>query len=78
VGLMARRPSTFRQQDVTRALRAARAAGLEVSGYEIDPATGKIIVNTSGVGSLVPTLDSALDRWLARHARKTPRPQSRP
>ena len=35
-----RRPK-FRQQELTRALRAARAAGLEISGYEIDPVSGK-------------------------------------
>jgi hypothetical protein len=39
-----RRSTTFRQQDVTRALRAAGAAGLRVAGYEIDPATGRILV----------------------------------
>jgi hypothetical protein len=40
---VARGPLTFRQQDVTRALRAAVAAGLDVKGYEIDKA-GKIVV----------------------------------
>lgn len=40
------RRATIRQHDVTRVLRAARSAGLKVFGYEVDPATGKITVNT--------------------------------
>ncbi len=58
----------FRQADVTRALRAARAAGLEVAGYEIDPVTGKIMVTTKSPGGEAPA-GNDLDKWLAAHAR---------
>lgn len=62
------RPAAFRQADVTRALRAARAAGLEVAGYEIDPVSGKIVITTRSTGTAV-LVDNDLDRWLAAHAR---------
>ena len=42
---MARGPATFKQADVTRALRGAVAAGVEVQRIEIDK-TGKIVVIT--------------------------------
>ena len=42
---MARGPCTFRQHDVTRALRATVAAGIEVQRIEINK-DGKIIVVT--------------------------------
>ena len=66
---MMSRASVFRQQDVTRALRAATSAGLQVSGYEVDPATGKIHVNT-GAPVAKDTGSSDLDRWLAKHGHK--------
>lgn len=43
---MSRSPSTFRQQDVTRALKATVAAGVKVSRIEIDRA-GKIVLVTA-------------------------------
>jgi hypothetical protein len=42
---MARPPSIFRQQDVTRAFRAAKAAGVRVARVEIDR-DGKIVIVT--------------------------------
>ena len=44
----ARTPSTFRQQDVTRAVKAVAAAGVGIAKVEIDKA-GKIIIIALGV-----------------------------
>jgi hypothetical protein len=35
--LMSRAPCTFKQGDLTKALKAAAAAGLYVAGYKINP-----------------------------------------
>ena len=45
---MPRAPSTFRQQDVTRAVKAVAAAGVHIARIEIDKA-GKIVIITAGV-----------------------------
>jgi nitrate reductase NapAB chaperone NapD len=42
---MARRASTFRQRDVTAAVKAVVAAGVEVARVEVDK-EGKIVVVT--------------------------------
>jgi hypothetical protein len=43
---MARTPSNFRQQDVTRAVKAVTAAGVHIVRIEIDK-TGKISITTA-------------------------------
>jgi hypothetical protein len=68
---MARAPYTFRQQDLTRALRAAAAAGLQVTGYNVDVHTGKIEVVTGKAeaqdSSPQDDLDQELADFEARH-----------
>jgi len=46
---MRRAPSTFRQQDVTRAVKAVAAAGVDIARVEIDKA-GKITIIAIGAG----------------------------
>jgi hypothetical protein len=41
---MARGACTFKQRDVTKAVKAMVAAGCEVARAEIEPSTGKIVV----------------------------------
>jgi hypothetical protein len=65
---MARGPSAYRQRDVSRVLQAAAAAGLRVTGFEVDPQTGKIRVET---GKPEAQDLSPLDRWMVSHARET-------
>jgi hypothetical protein len=58
---MARGPCTFRQQDVTRAVRAVAAAGVEIYRVEIGR-DGRIVVVTQ---KPAPDPQNDLDRELA-------------
>ena len=42
--LRQRRPSNFRQQDVARAIKAAKGSGLHIARVEVDPVTKKIVM----------------------------------
>ena len=62
---MTRRPSSFRQRDVTRAVKAVVTAGLRVSGVKIDPQGAiEIVTGDERVQDSNP-----LDTWMAKHAR---------
>ena len=59
---MARGPATFKQADVTRALRGVAAAGVQVARIEIDARTGNIVMLTPRAPN-VP--DGPYDMWKA-------------
>jgi hypothetical protein len=64
---MARAPSTFRQQDVTRAVKAVAAAGVDIARVEIGR-DGKIVVVTQqSPTNQQDDLDRELTRFEARH-----------
>jgi hypothetical protein len=65
---MPRSACTFRQRDLTAAIRAMEAAGKSVARAEIEPATGKIIVVAERPTSASPDdLDGELAAFEARH-----------
>lgn len=54
-------PATFRQIDVTRAIKGAQAAGLEVAQFVIDK-SGNIVVVAKGEAVATPSTD--IDKML--------------
>lgn len=61
------RPFSFKQRDLTRALRAAVAASLKVQRYEIDKAGMIIIVVAGGTAPPDYDLDRELTEFEVRH-----------
>jgi hypothetical protein len=61
--IMARTPPTFKQADLVRALKAARASGLAVMRTEISP-DGRIIIHHSNTGPIEP--EDEFEAWRAR------------
>ena len=59
---MARGTCTFKQQDVTRAVKAVAAAGVEVQRVEIDK-HGRIIVVTRNAAGMNEATASGANEW---------------
>jgi hypothetical protein len=74
---VSRAPSNFRQEDVKRAIKAARSAGLEIVRVEVDPKTAKIVVvvkNEDATETKVNPFDSAPVHDPAMRKRKSKTP----
>ena len=57
--------ATFRQSDLTRAIKGVKAAGEVVARVEVD-AGGKIVIITDKAGDARQAND--LDAWIGKHA----------
>jgi hypothetical protein len=62
---MSRRPTTFRQRDLTAAVKGVVAAGCAVARVEVSKDGKIIIIMSVGTGKETAT---DLDQWMARHA----------
>jgi hypothetical protein len=71
---MSRGPRLFKERDVARAIRSARAAGASRVKIEIDRQTDNLTLDVSldgKDGDAAPADEGAdLDQWLAKDARK--------
>ena len=59
---MARGKLTFRQRDVTRAVKAVRAAGVPIARVEVDN-SGKIVVVTGEPDKTAPARIGEANEW---------------
>jgi hypothetical protein len=62
------RRAAFREADVTRAIKAAKKAGIDIERFEVDLAAGKVTIFARGKGGEAATV-SQLDKWIAADAR---------
>ena len=66
-GLMARLPSSFRQADVTRAVKAVATAGVGIDRVEIGRDGKIVIVTQQGMAGPQDELDRELAEFEVRH-----------
>jgi hypothetical protein len=59
---MSRGPHTFRQRDLTRAVRAVLATGVPVAKVEVNK-SGKIVVIVGEPGKTQDTADTCTNSW---------------
>jgi hypothetical protein len=64
---MARAPSTFRQADVTKAVKAVRSAGVDIVRVEVTRDGRIVIVTAEAQPSVQDDLDCELEEFCARH-----------
>lgn len=59
----------FKDRDVRRVIKAARSAGLEPTGVEVNPVTGsiKVITGKDHPGERKTDLDRELEEFKAHH-----------
>jgi hypothetical protein len=70
---VSRAPSNFRQQDVARAIRAAKSAGLDLVRVEVDPKTAKIVLIVKGddeIETKINPFDTSPTPWSAQKRKK--------
>jgi hypothetical protein len=60
---MSRGLQSFKQTDVTKALKAAEKAGFDVSRCEIDPHTGKIVMIAGPRDTTAETGSFDVNEW---------------
>ena len=64
---MARAPSTFRQADVTKAVKAVRSAGVDIVRVELTKDGRIVIVTAEAQPAVQDDLDRELKEFNARH-----------
>ena len=58
---MVNQPHVFKHRDVTRLVKAARAAGIDANQVTVDPRTGAITVSLAGQVTSKSDLDNVVE-----------------